>query len=136
MKKLSLLSFLLVFFLSLSAKAQNVNAPGGKYKVYCEVYGYNFWGWGKVKVKIDMGRVPKDKGYESIYQDGKKKKFNTMMEVIDYMAKRGWEVHSTYVVTEGIGKQNVLHFLLHKDVTDDSQIDEGLELGSVDESVY
>ena len=79
-----------------------------------------------------MGRMPKNKGYESIYQNGKKRKFNTMMEIVDYMSKRGWKVHSTYVVTEGLGKQNVLHFLLEKEVTDDSQIDEGLELGEED----
>ena len=124
---------MLIVFIGLSAKAQSENTSNEKYKVYCEICGYNFMGWGKVKAKIDMGRVPNNKGYEAIYQDGKKKKFNTMMEVIDYMAKRGWEVHSTYVVTEGLGKQNVLHFLLWKEVTDDSQIDEGLELGKADD---
>lgn len=133
MKKVMLVSMLLIFFIGLTANAQSVNTPNEKYKVYCEIVGYNFWGWGKVKAKIDMGRVPNNKGYEAIYQDGKKKKFNTMMEVIDYMAKRGWEVHSTYVVTEGLGKQNVLHFLLQKEVTDDSQIDEGLELGDAND---
>jgi hypothetical protein len=53
-----------------------------------------------------------------------------MMEVLDYMAKRGWTVHSSYIVTEGISKQNVLHFLMEKKVTNDSQISEGLELGN------
>ena len=55
-----------------------------------------------------------------------------MMEVLDYMSKRGWKVHTTYVITESMGNQNVLHFLLEKQVTDDSQIDEGLELGNED----
>ena len=118
--------------MSLSVNAQSVVKPGEKYKVYCEVMGFNTWGFGKVKAKLDMGRMPKNKGYESIYQNGKKRKFNTMMEIVDYMSKRGWKVHSTYVVTEGLGKQNVLHFLLEKEVTDDSQIDEGLELGEED----
>ena len=80
-----------------------------------------------------MGRKQINKeGYESIYDGDKKRKFNTMMEVLDYMSKRGWKVHSTYVITESMGKQNVLHFLLEKQVTDDSQIDDGLELGNED----
>ena len=84
-----------------------------------------------MKVRLDMGRKqPNKEGYESIYDGDSKRKFNTMMEVLDYMAKRGWKVHSTYVITESMSKQNVLHFLLEKQVTDDSQIDEGLELGN------
>lgn len=91
------------------------------------------WGYGKVKVRLDMGRKqPNKEGYESIYAGDKKRKFNTMMEVLDYMSKRGWKVHTTYVITESMSKQNVLHFLLEKQVTDDSQIDEGLELGNED----
>ena len=130
MKKMLLM--LMMTLIGLTASAQSVNKPGEKYKVYCEVMGFNTWGFGKVKVKLDMGRMPKNKGYESIYQNGKKRKFNTMMEILDYMSKRGWTVHSTYVVTEGLGKQSVLHFLLEKEVTEDSQIDEGLELGEED----
>ena len=84
-----------------------------------------------MKVRLDMGRKqPNKEGYESIYDGGKKRKFNTMMEILDYMSKRGWTVQSTYIVTEGMSKQNVLHFLMEKKVTDDSQIDDGLELGN------
>ena len=123
--------FVLVMALvSLGAQAQNVTKPGEPYSVFCDLAGYNTWGYGKVKVRLDMGRKqPNKEGYESIYDGEKKRKFNTMMEVLDYMAKRGWKVHSTYVITESLGKQNVLHFLLEKQITDDSQIDEGLELG-------
>ena len=118
--------------LSITADAQSVvNVEGGKYPVYCEVMGYNTWGFGKVKARLDMGRSqPNKDDYEYIYDGGKKRKFNTMMEIIDYMAKRGWSVHSTYVVSEGIGKQNVLHFLLVKYVSSDSEIDDGLELST------
>lgn len=68
------------------------------------------------------------RAFESLYDEsGKKIKFNTMMDVVNYMSKRGWQVHSTYVVTEGkglTGGQNVIHFLLVKKVTNDSQIRE------------
>ena len=128
MKKI--LFLLVMALMSLSANAQSISKPGETYTVYCDLSCYNTWGFGKVKVRLDMGRtLPNKEGYESIYDGDKKRKFNTMMEVLDYMSKRGWKVHSTYVITESVGKQNVLHFLLEKQVTDDSQIDEGLELG-------
>ena len=111
------------------AQAQSV--PEGKYQVFCEVMGYNSWGFGKVKARLDMGRTqPNKEDYEYIYEGGKKKKFNTMMEVLDYMSKRGWILHSTYVVSEGMSKQNVIHYLMYKFVSDDSQIDDGLELST------
>ena len=125
-----ILFMLVMALMSLGAQAQSVTQPGEKYSVFCDLAGYNTWGYGKVKVRLDMGRKQVNKeGYESIYDGNQKRKFNTMMEVLDYMAKRGWRVHSTYVITESVAKQNVLHFLLEKEVTDDSQIDEGLELG-------
>jgi hypothetical protein len=129
-----ILFFVVMALLSITTNAQSVvSVEGGKYPVYCEVVGYNTWGYGKVKVRLDMGRKqPNKEGYESIYDGEKKRKFNTMMEVLDYMAKRGWTVHSSYIVTEGISKQNVLHFLMEKKVTNDSQISEGLELGNED----
>ena len=126
-----ILFVLVMALMSLGAQAQNVTKPGEPYSVFCDLAGYNTWGYGKVKVRLDMGRKqPNKEDYEYIYDGEQKRKFNTMMEVLDYMAKRGWTVHSTYVITESVGKQNVLHFLLEKKVTDDSQIDEGLELGN------
>lgn len=117
--------------MSLGAYAQSVTNPGEKYPVYCDLMGYNAWGFGKVKARLDMGRnQPNKDDYEYIYDGGKKRKFNTMMEVLDYMAKRGWSVHSTYVVSEGISRQNVIHYLLVKMVSSDSQIDDGLELST------
>ena len=117
MKKI--LFVLVMALMSLGAQAQNVTKPDEPYSVFCDLAGYNTWGYGKVKVRLDMGRKqPNKEGYESIYDGDKKRKFNTMMEVLDY------------VITESMSKQNVLHFLLEKQVTDDSQIDDGLELGN------
>ena len=122
---------MMMALMSLGTHAQSVTNPGEKYPVYCDLMGYNAWGFGKVKARLDMGRTqPNKDDYEYIYDGGKKRKFNTMMEVLDYMAKRGWSVHSTYVVSEGMSKQNVIHYLLVKMVSSDSQIDEGLELST------
>ena len=129
MKKIVCLLFILMSVVC-TTKSQVMVAPEGKYEVYCTVRGYNSWGFGKVKVKLDMGRtLVGNADFECIYENGKKKKFNSMMEVLDYMSKRGWHLHSTFVVTQS-ATQNVLNFLMVKYVSDDSQIDEGLELST------
>ena len=108
------------------AKAQSVNQPGEKYPVYCSLKGYNFWGVGKVKVQLDLGY--KTSNFETLLdENGKQIKFNTMMEVINYMAKRGWELDQVCFFTEGLSKTNVANYVLKKYITDDSQIREGLK---------
>jgi hypothetical protein len=32
-----------------------------RHTVYCELMGYNFWGVGKVKVQLDMGKYSNSK---------------------------------------------------------------------------
>lgn len=127
MKKV--LFVLVMFLMSISMEAQSVvKTEDGKYPVYCTIYGYNFWGIGKVKVQLDLGDNSGAKEYQSLYDDsGNKIKFNTMMEVLDYMGKRGWSVNGTYYITRG-GGQNVINYLLEKKVTNDSEKTEGLTL--------
>lgn len=124
MKKVFILMALLVAVCC--AQAQSVNQPGEKYPVYCSVKGYNFWGVGKVKVQLDLGY--KTSNFETLLdENGKQIKFNTMMEVINYMAKRGWELDQVCFFTEGMTKTNVANYVLKKYITDDSQIREGLK---------
>ena len=112
--------------MSLCTQAQSVNQPGEKYPVYCSVKGYNFWGVGKVKVQLDLGY--KTSNFETLLdENGKQIKFNTMMEVINYMAKRGWELDQVCFFTEGMTKTNVANYILKKYITDDEQIREGLK---------
>jgi hypothetical protein len=96
--------------------------------VYCDVKGYNFWGVGKVKVILDLGSVTEGKGsFEGIYDEkDKPMKFNTMIDALNYLGKRGWKVVTTYILTEGFTKQNVIHYMMVKSVTNDSEIREGL----------
>ena len=97
------------------ANAQN------KRPAYCQIMASNFWGVGKVYISIDLGEER-----EGTICDDKNKpvKFNTPIDALNYMAKLGWSVKETYFLT-GI-KDNILHFLLEKQVTDDSQISEGI----------
>lgn len=123
MKKLMLV---LAFMMAVcSAQAQSENQPGEKYPVYCSVKGYNFWGVGKVKVILDLGN--RTKNFESLLDEsGKQIKFNTMMEVINYMAKRGWELDQVCFFTEGMSRTNVANYILKKYIKDDNEIREGL----------
>lgn len=45
-----------------------------------------------------------------------------MVDAMNYMGKRGWEFEQAYVVT--IGNQNVYHWLLSKEITQDEAINE------------
>lgn len=117
-----------IIFMAIGAKAQStIQSEDGKYPVYCDLKAYNFWGVGKVKVMLDMGAVSNNGGsFESLYgEDGKKIKFNTVMEAVNYMAKKGWILDKTYYITEGAGRA-VLHYVLVKRVKNDSEIRAGL----------
>lgn len=123
MKKVFII--MMMALMSLGAQAQSVNQPGEKYPVYCSVKGYNFWGVGKVKVQLDLGY--KTSNFETLLdENGKQIKFNTMMEVINYMAKRGWELDQVCFFTEGMSKTNVANYILKKYITDDSEIRAGI----------
>jgi hypothetical protein len=117
-----------IIFMAIGARAQStIQSEDGKYPVYCDLKAYNFWGVGKVKVMLDMGAVSNGGGsFESLYGvDGKKIKFNTVMEAVNYMAKKGWILDKTYYITEGAGRA-VLHYVLVKRVKNDSEIRAGL----------
>ena len=114
-----------------SVNAQTVVAPEGKYGVYCKVYGVSYLqGKGSLAAKVDVGRVEsKYDDSEYIVENGKKVRFNSMMDILDYMAKRGWHLHSTYMEQEGSNRGGLI-YLMVKFVTDDSQKIEGLELAA------
>ena len=88
---------------------------------YCEVMAYNFWGVGKVYITIDLGA---ERNGTICDENQKPVKFNSPIDALNYMAKLGWAVKDTYFLS-GL-KDKILHFLLVKEVTDDSQISEGI----------
>ena len=127
MKKL--LMIMVVVLMTLNVKAQSaVAASDGTYPVYCDLVAYNFWGVGKVKVKLDMGEFSDSYQFESLYDtSGKKIKFNTVMGAVNYMAKHGWKLDKTYYATEGsMAKQDVMHYVLVKYVKEEGEIREGI----------
>ena len=113
--------FLMLMFISMSTMAQK------PYKVFCELLGTGKLFSNKVTVTVDFGQETSlwagaSKQY-LVDDNGKTIKFNSMVDAMNYMGKRGWEFEQAYVVT--IGNQNVYHWLLSKEVTRDEAIHEG-----------
>lgn len=113
--------FLMLMFFSMSAMAQE------SYKVFCELLGTGKLFSSKVTVTVDFGQETSFwLGASNQYlvdDNGKAIKFNSMVDAMNYMGKRGWEFEQAYVVT--IGNQNVYHWLLSKEVTQDEAVNEG-----------
>ncbi len=106
--------FLLLMIVSVNTWAQE------PYKVYCELLGTGKLLSNKVTVIIDFGQETSFwNGASNQYlvdDKGKKIKFNSMVDAMNYMGKRGWKFEQAYVVTTS--NQNVYHWLLSNEVTE------------------
>lgn len=113
--------FLVLMFISMSAIAQE------SYKVFCELLGTGKLFSNKVTVTVDFGQETSfwfgSSNQYLVDDNGKAIKFNSMVDAMNYMGKRGWEFEQAYVVT--IGNQNVYHWLLSKEVTQDEAVNDG-----------
>lgn len=131
MRKILLAVFMSVMMLSISTTA---SAEETTQRVYAKLLGTgtNFLNLNKnVKVSVDLGQFQSaTKAYTLLDENGKDIKFNSMVAAMNYMGERGWKFIQAYVVT--VSNQNVLHWLLYKDVTDPAQIKEGLNVKNMD----
>ena len=103
---------------------ENVDNP----KVFCEIVGIGKFMSNKVTIQIDFGEKMK------FFADNRMKDsntgnpivFNSMVDALNYMGKKGWNFEQAYVVT--IGNQNVYHWLMSKQVLDfDSEVQKEIE---------
>jgi hypothetical protein len=110
----NLLLFLVITLFSTSLFAQEITEEEEPSFVYCQIVGMAKFMSKKVTIQIDFG----DKmNYfaDSRLKDpktGKLKVFNSMVDALNYMGKRGWEFEQAYALT--ISNQNVYHYLLKK----------------------
>lgn len=112
MKKLLLILALIPLF-----------AMGQKpYKVYCQIVGSETLS-GEVKIRIDFGQDRFDNN-KLVDEKGEDVKFNSMMDAVNYISKRGWDFEQTYAFS--VGGNGVYHYMFSKQVTDDSQIKDGI----------
>lgn len=117
MKKI--LFTLMLFVSTISCFAQE------KHDAYCEIVGTTKLLSTKVTVEVDFGQSAWADAH--LYDEtGKKIAFNSMMDALNYMGKRGWKLTQTYALTSG--NSNVYHYVLVKQVEKDEEITEGLNL--------
>lgn len=108
MKKTLLIS-ILILLSSVLLQAQN--------KRYCEILGHGKFLSTKVVVTIDFGQDQFFTSNALVDTTGKVISFNSMVDAMNYLAKMGWKFEQAYVVT--VNNQNVYHWLLSKDDTDE-----------------
>lgn len=115
--------FLMLMFISISMGV----VAQKPYKVFCELLGTGKLFSNKVTVTVDFGQETSfwfgSSNQYLVDDNGKAIKFNSMVDAMNYMGKRGWVFEQAYVVT--IGNQNVYHWLLSKEVTQDEAVNDG-----------
>lgn len=104
----------LIVLMALAFMSMAVFAQDEKY-VYAEIVGTSNLTNTKVTIVIDFGQETKfaeDKRLRD--EDGKIKKFNSMVDAMNWMGAMGWEFQQAYAVT--MGSTNVYHWLLKKNI--------------------
>lgn len=113
--------FLLLMLISVNVMGQETH------RVYCELLGQSRFMSTKVNVSVDFGQETSFwKQYSDQFlvdENGEKIKFNSMVDAMNYMGRLGWEFEQAYVVT--VGQQNVYHWLLSKEISDNEEINSG-----------
>lgn len=73
----------------------------------------------KVTITIDYGQEIKwasEQGTQVLDNNGKRKKFNSVIDALNYMENNGWTYLDANVITinSGFGDQNVYHYYFRK----------------------
>ncbi len=79
--------------------------------VYCELVGTQLFG--KVTVVVDMGQKTGFLNLNTSYivdENGKPKKFNSMVDAMNFMGNIGWDFAQAYTISDG--STHVYHWLL------------------------
>lgn len=98
------------------AAAQSETTEVSRTEEYCTVLATSNLLGTKVSITIDKGQEVKlFKNTGAVRDDeGKLKKFNTVIDALNYMNEDGWIFVDAYVVT--VGQQNVYHYMMKRTV--------------------
>lgn len=102
-----------LLILSVTSYAQDTT----KLEQYCEVVATGRILSNKVTIDIDYGEersIWKDHRLKD--EDGKLKKFNSVIDALNYLGKQGWRLVNAFPVTEGNGPK-VYHYVFKKEFT-------------------
>lgn len=117
-------------FIGASAFAQAKDQP---YKVYCEIISTSRGMFSnKTSVELDFGQYASwwSSDRNLVDENGKTIDFNSILDAVNYMAARGWTFEQMYIVqsfSKGDSETPAYHWIMSKEVTDSSQIMEGLQ---------
>lgn len=106
MRNLFLLLFLSCGFNSFSQSE--------KVEQYCQIIGMSKPFSSKVTISVDYGEESgfwKDNRLKN--DDGTVKKFNSMIDALNFMGNEGWKLVNAFPITTG--SQNVYHFVFKKE---------------------
>lgn len=105
----------------------------GEHRVYAELVGSgNLTSHKYDIVSVDLGqRQAFLRSYHLVEENGKDIKFNSMVAALNFMSLRGWNFIQAYVTSCGKDNEET-HWLMYKDVTDESEIYEGLMVSNTD----
>lgn len=110
MKQIVIFFSLLVMFTSSKLNAQTT--PEEKV-IHCEIVGYKFLG--KMTVEIDMGQSTGVLGLNTSYitdENGKAKKFNSIIDALNFLGDNGWEFVQAYTIV--INSVPETHYVLRQ----------------------
>lgn len=103
------------------------------HKVYCEIISTSRGMFSnKTTVELDFGQYASwwSADRNLVDENGQSINFNSILDAVNYMAARGWVFEQMYVVqtfSKGDSDTPAYHWIMSKDVTDPSQIMEGLQ---------
>lgn len=133
MKKIVIL--IAALFVSVAASAQNIPQDSSQdsprsFKVYCEIVTAYSAGLftDRTTVNIDFGQQTDfwESDKELLDDSGRPIVFNNILDALNYMGERGWELVQEYFDISYKTDNPRHHWVLCKTVTDRSQITEGL----------
>lgn len=101
-------------------------------RVYCEIVGIRRLFSSKYNVTIDFGQEGSWWfGRERILDErGKEKIFNSMIDALNYLSERGWELCQTYIVKENPDSETERHWILTKIIKGTDSISDGVSVRS------
>ena len=124
---------------AMAALAQDQSAESSQpqqpkpFKVYCQLVSYNAFFSSKINVDFDFGQVSNfwDTGKGLVDENGKSLKFNNMVDALNYLGERGWELVDRYyeqIAPDLVQKDEAPkhYWILCKTVTSKEEILEGL----------
>jgi hypothetical protein len=120
MKQLKIWSImmLMALMMPMSTSAQNIKNDSEPYEVYCAFHG-ELQVSGKFKPKRFLWGEEKDE-IKLTDKNGKKLEFNNMVDIANYLAKRGWKVRDCETFSSHI------FIVFAKTIRNDSEAKEGL----------